>query len=248
MITRYLRRGALAGIGGGAALALFLLLVGESSINDAIALEEAAADGGGHEVFSRSVQQVGGAVGSIVIGAVLGAVFGIVFAATRHRLPGANDWRRSLWLAAVAFTCLQLVPALKYPANPPGVGVPDTVGDRTVQFLLLVAFTIVATIAAARLARWLDERGASEPARIAGATLAWLALVGLALALFPPNPDPVDVPAQLVWRFRLASIGGVATFWAMTGAVFGWLQLPVRERGLRRPGTGDAARDRQPTP
>ena len=54
MMGSYIRRGALAGLAGGAASALFLLLVGERTIGDAIRLEEARG-GGGHEMFSRGV-------------------------------------------------------------------------------------------------------------------------------------------------------------------------------------------------
>ena len=234
---RYLKLGALAGIAGGVALALFLLLVGEDSIGDAIALEEAAAGHGGSDApFTRGAQMVGGALGSLFVGAALGAVFGVVFAATRHRLPGRDDWRRAMWLAGAAFVSIQLVPALKYPANPPAVGDPDTVDRRTLLFLLLVAFTIVATVAATRLRRWLDGRGLPEHAAVTAAVVAWLVMVGLALALFPPPPDPVRIPADLAWRFRLASIGGVAAFWATTGTVFGWLLLTV----------GRPSRPRQP--
>lgn len=228
----YLRNGAIAGIGGGAALGLFLLLMGEQSITDAIAIEEAHG-GGGEAMFSRTIQLVGGGLGSLVIGAALGSIFGIVFAATRHRLPGMDDWQRSLWLAIAAFVTIQLVPALKYPANPPAVGDPDTVGQRTGMYLLLIAFVVVAGLATARLSIWLKSRDAEAPTNVIISAGLWIALVGTALIVFPPSPDAVLAPATLVWRFRITSLGGVLAFWMATGAAFGVLQT-LPHRALRR--------------
>jgi hypothetical protein len=75
MMGSYIRRGALAGLAGGAASALFLLLVGERTIGDAIRLEESRG-GGGHEMFSRGVQTVGGALGMLFVSVALGDVRG----------------------------------------------------------------------------------------------------------------------------------------------------------------------------
>ena len=55
--------------------------------------------------------------------------------------------------------------------------------------------------------------------------LLYVGLVALGLAALPGAPDPVDVPAPLIWRFRLASLAGTAAFWAVCGATFGWLQV-----------------------
>jgi predicted cobalt transporter CbtA len=51
-----------------------------------------------------------------------------------------------------------------------------------------------------------------------------LLVVGAALVLLmPPNPDPITAPADLVFNFRIRSLLGLTLFWAMFGAVFGWL-------------------------
>ena len=76
MLGSYIRRGAVAGLAGGAASALFLLLVGERTIGDAIRLEEARG-GGGHETFSRGVQTFGGALGMIFVSVALGVIFAV---------------------------------------------------------------------------------------------------------------------------------------------------------------------------
>ena len=43
--------------------------------------------------------------------------------------------------------------------------------------------------------------------------------------------DKIGAPATLVWRFRLASLGGAASYWAVLGLVFGWLALRTARSG-----------------
>ena len=49
---------------------------------------------------------------------------------------------------------------------------------------------------------------------------AGLAVIFLAL---PADPDPLDAPADLVWRFRMASLGGLAAAWATLALTTGAL-------------------------
>ena len=221
-MTRFLRHGALAGAVGGTGTALFLLLIGERSIADAIAVEQASGHGG-DETFSRSVQQLGGVVGAVIVGAALGAVLAVVFAAVRHRLPGRDDFPRAVRLAVVAYVTLFLVPFVKYPANPPAVGDPATVGRRTALYLAMLAWSVAATWLGWRLHTHLCARGWERAQAGAAAVTAWAVVVGVALVVLPGSPDPVTAPATLVWRFRLASAGGQAVFWAVAGAALGWL-------------------------
>ncbi|MFP5375895.1 MAG: CbtA family protein [Acidimicrobiia bacterium] len=223
-MIRYLKLGAAAGTAGGAGLALFLLAVGERSLSEAIAREAAAAGAAGHEeAFSRGWQVAGGAAGALLYGALVGVVLGVVFAALRHRLPFRDDWRRSLALAAAGFVSVALVPALKYPADPPSVGDPATVGRRTALYVLVLACSAVATWSAWRLWRTLAARGVDEPRRAALVASAYAAMIAVALVGLPPGPDPNPAPAELVWRFRTASLGGALVFWVVTGLTLGWL-------------------------
>src|SRR5439155_2734738 len=132
--------GALAGAAAGLGLAMFLWLVGEPAIQDAIRLEHtraaaaaATAEATGTaasqhtEMFSRGVQQIGGGAGALVYGISMGLVFAVVLVAVRHRLMARDDWRRAVQLAAAGFVTIFLVPFCKYPANPPAVGDPDTI-------------------------------------------------------------------------------------------------------------------------
>ncbi|HVM05370.1 MAG TPA: CbtA family protein [Acidimicrobiales bacterium] len=223
-MTRYLKLGAMAGATGGGALALFLFGVGERPLSEAIAREAAADAVTGHqEMFSRTVQVVGGMVGSVVYGALLGVVVGVVFAAVRHRLPFRDDWRRAVVLALTGFVTLALVPAVKYPANPPSVGDGVSVGRRTALYLILLACSVVASWSAWRLWRTLAARGVHEPRRAGLVASAYAAMIGVAIVGLPPTPDPNTAPAQLVWSFRVASLGGALVFWTVTGLTLGWL-------------------------
>jgi hypothetical protein len=224
VFRRLLKQGVLAGMAGGAALALVLRLVGEGPLGRAVAREGT----GGDEMFSRGTQQIGGMAAAVIYGAALGAVFGIAYAVVRHRLRTADDWQAAVAVAAAGVAGVFLLPFLKYPANPPTVGDPDTIGRRTALYLVAVAWSLVATWAGWRAWRALAARGLPT-ARAAPATVAvWAGLAVVGLVSLPPNPDPVNGPATLVWQFRLASVGGAVAYWAVVGMMFGWLR--VRDR------------------
>lgn len=223
----YVKRGAVAGLLAGCALALFLLAVGERSLGQAVSLQNARAvaetGAAPEQMFTRGGQFVGGALASIVFGAGLGAVFGTAFAALRHRLPGQDEWQRAMWLAAGAWVVVWAAPAAKYPPNPPGVGDPETISRRTLLWLTLVAWSLFCAWASMRFGRWLATRGVSNPARVSGQAAAYVALVVVAGMVLPPTGDPVAPPANLVWHFRLASAGGQLVLWATLGMAFGLL-------------------------
>jgi predicted cobalt transporter CbtA len=225
-----LKAGALAGAAGGVALALFLRLVGEGAIGDAVALERSRT-GVHQEMFSRGTQQVGGMLGALVYGVCMGLIVAVVFAAVRHRLTPRGDWRRSLLVAATGFVAVSLVPFLKYPANPPAVGDPETIGRRTALYLLMLALSVVAVWATWRVSRWASARGWDERRRVPAALGTFVVLVGVGYALLPGSPDPVTAPAQLIWRFRVASLGGAAVYWTALGLVMGTLLERARASG-----------------
>lgn len=241
----HVRRGLVAGAAGGAAMALVLVLVGERAIAAAIAIEERGGHGG-DAVVSRGAQQVGGAAGALLAGAAMGAVLAVVFAATRRHLPGRDDFERSVSLAGVAYLTLFLAPFVKYPANPPAVGDPATIGRRTGVYLAMVGWSLVSAWGAWRLGRWLRTLGHQRAVAAPAVLASWVVLIGLALALLPPSPDRVTLPATLVWRFRLASAGGQLAFWAVAGTVFGWLGLAASGVDLPARDPGPAGLGRRP--
>ena len=218
---RQLGRGALAGLAGGAAMATVLAVAGEGPIGRAIALEA----GGGDDVFGRGAQQAGGVLGALVFGVVAGTVLAVAFAVVRRRLATTDDWRAAMALAATAFVTVFAVPFLRYPANPPGVGDPDTIGRRTALYLLALGWSAVATWAAWRAARALGDRRLPDHVRLPAVAALYVALVAVGLLALPPAPGPLAAPAGLLWQFRLATVGGALALWSVAGTVFGWLEL-----------------------
>jgi predicted cobalt transporter CbtA len=225
MIGTFVKRGAISGLAGGGALAVALRLLGEDSIGRAIAIDARLnpAPPGSHDMFSRTTQQIGGMIGALIFGVALGVVFAVVMALVRHRMAGPGDARRAVTLAAVAFVTVALVPFLKYPANPPGVGEPDTITRRTLLYVVMLTWSVVSTWAAWRAFRWLRARGRPDIERAAGTVAVYAGLITTGFVLLPPVTGGVILPAQLLWRFRLATITGQAAFWAVTGLTFGWL-------------------------
>lgn len=243
-----LRRGLLAGLAAGVAGSVAALLIVEPRIESALAVEQArAADeaaGHGHdgELVSRAMQVVGGLVATVAVAVCLALIVAVVFAATRHLLPGRDDFRRVGILTGLGFVVVALLPAIRFPANPPGVGDPSTVNQRTGQYLSFIIAAAAVSWLALLVHRRLADRFRLEPYRAVVA--AAVAVVGYAalLALWPATAVqvPADIPAALLWEFRLASLAQLATMWAALGVVFGLLMTGAVATG-RRPTPVDAA-------
>ena len=225
MVSAYLRRGLAAGLLAGLLAGLFAFFVGEPLLDRAIAIEEAPAGAHHHdeEVFSRPTQKAGLFFATGLFGATVGGVFGLAFAFFRGRLASDSDFKRSVYLTGALFAGAFLIPFLKYPANPPAVGDPETIGARTAAYFTLVALSLLLVLAAWLAARVLRERGVDAPRRrvVVGAGMA-LGLMALFFAL-PAAPSAGDFPAGLLWGFRLSSFGTQLVFWAGLGVLFGLL-------------------------
>ncbi|GIH76915.1 membrane protein [Planobispora longispora] len=265
MITRLLVRGMLAGLLAGLLAAGFAYVVGEPQIERAIALEEAAATGsdgagehshagtpagdhshggaseGDHShgegaLVSRGGQRFGLFLALALYGVALGGLFALVHAAVRGRAGPRSAPVLAVVLAVTAFAAVVLVPFLKYPANPPAVGDPGTINQRTVLYLVAVVIGILAAAAGAAAHR---VAAGSDPAlRWLAAGAATLLPVAAAWAFLPEIAEvPAGFPADLLWDFRVASLGTQAVFWLGVGALFA---LAVRERTTAPPAPAPA--------
>jgi len=122
--------------------------------------------------------------------------------------------------AAWWFVVLYLVPFIKYPANPPSVGDPDTITKRTALYLIMILISLLAAIAAVRLRKVLSERWSGTTATLV-AGFGFLLVVVVAGALLPPiNEVPKTFPAVTLFRFREASLGMQLVIWTTIGLVF----------------------------
>ena len=59
---------------------------------------------------------------------------------------------------------------------------------------------------------------------------SYLATVMIAWLVFPANPDPIEMPANLIWHFRIQSLSGNAILWVVIGTAFGYLADRVTTR------------------
>jgi predicted cobalt transporter CbtA len=226
-----LGRVVLAGLIAGALAGVYSLLVTERAIAPALALEEAraTAEGVAHdhsgELFSRGEQLFGGFLGTVLAGVALAVVFAAVYALIRHRLPCRTDVARTTVLASVGFGVFALLPALKIPANPPAVGDPATIGTRTAIYGAVLLCGLITAMLVTALVSALHSRGTSDAATAVAATVATGVLVALIVLFLPDSPDTIaaDVPAAVIWDFRLASLGQLAVLWAGLGLASGWL-------------------------
>lgn len=196
-IGTFIARGAAAGAAGGAAAALFIRFVTETSIEAALRFEDAVGLGlavGDPGRFSRGTQTWGGMLAAVVFGVLLGVVLGVLVAVFHHRLTGRNEFERIAKVALAGFVGVTLIPALKYPPNPPAVGDPDTVGDRSTEYMLLVLASVVVVFAAWRLWGWLGEQGWDGAPRFLAGGGAFVLLVTFLLLAWPATPDAVVPP------------------------------------------------------
>jgi hypothetical protein len=73
-------------------------------------------------------------------------------------------WRGALLLAALAWWAIIVVPFIKYPANPPAVGDPETIGYRQSLYITMLLLSASGTA----LVVGLSIRAAAAPATLGG--------------------------------------------------------------------------------
>jgi predicted cobalt transporter CbtA len=247
MVRSLLVRGMLVGIVAGLLSFAFLKIYGEPQVDIAVAFEtqvdaaKAAAAGEssikeGPELVSRQVQAGLGLFTAVMAYSVaFGGLFGLAFAFAYRRIPGAvTPQGVSVLLAAAGFVAVYLVPNLKYPANPPSVGSPETIGIRTALYFAMIAISIAAMIGAFSLKRLLVRRFGDWNSTLA-VVAYYVAIVAVAGLLLPAiNEVPVQFPAVVLWKFRVASIGAQFIMWATLGLLFGaWTQRAAVNNGRR---------------
>ena len=230
MVWTLVRRGLVVGAIAGLLAGVFAFVFGEPRVQDAIDIENAASAHAGLAlplahvsdwVVSRGEQRGGLFLATALYGVAAGGLFAIVFAVLRGRGTQRTDWELATRLAGAIFAALVLVPFLKYPPNPPAVGDPETIGDRTAFYVILLVGSALAMLAAARV-MWSLRPDAPPWARpLAGAGTFIAVAGGLALALPGVQEVPAGFPAPLIWEFRLSSLGTQAVLWAALGIGYG---------------------------
>jgi predicted cobalt transporter CbtA len=228
MTRSLLVRGMLVGLLAGLLAFVFARWAGEPEVERAIAFETSIDRAAGKppepEMVSRKVQKnLGLLTGVAVYGTAAGGLFGLIFAFALGRLEIHRPRTLSAVLAALGFVAIVLVPTLKYPANPPAVGSPDTIGVRTGAFFLFIASSVAAMVLALQVRRRLLTRLGDWNSSLL-ATALYVLIVAIVSHFLPVIDEvPAGFPVNLMWRFRVASLGMQAVIWATLGLLFGWL-------------------------
>ncbi len=216
-----IRRGAVAGALAGVAVGVFHLLISEPVIDQAIALEGPISD----PLVSRGMQQVGLVAGTLLYGLAFGCIFAVLYGALGTRLRSTTVWERSTKLAAVVFLSVWFVPFLKYPANPPAVGDPDTIRSRTAWYLATIAISVVLVGAAWLASRFLDQRGMPAHVRQTTVAIGYVLSVFVLVVVLPAAADPGSIPAEILWSSRIRAVAGQLLLWGVVGGAFAALTM-----------------------
>lgn len=246
MVRTLLIRGMLVGLLAGLLVFAFGKFVGEPPVNRAISFESAMDEAkvkadeahGIHaveepELVSRDTQSgIGLFTGVMVYATAFGGLFALVFAVADRRIGTLGPRAVSALLAAFGFIAVYVVPNLKYPANPPSVGQPETIGQRTALYFIMLALSVAAMLFAVILRKRLAGRWGSWNAALIAAGFYLVTVVVVASILPMINEVPEAFPATVLWQFRLASLGMQFIMWTTLGLAFGFLT----ERALIKAG------------
>jgi predicted cobalt transporter CbtA len=237
MEKRIIARGLLAGAVGSVAAFVFARTLVEPVIDQAIAYEEAHTGGHEHsvELFTRGVQaNVGLGFGVLAFGVAMGALFAVVYCVAYGRAGNVSPRLLSVLLAAGMFLSLYLIPFLKYPPNPPAISLGETIRQRTLLYLLMVVLSAALLVAAVWLGRRLLARFGAWSATLiaAGCYVVGVAVVTLAMPTIDETPD--GFPADVLYEFRLYSLGTQVVLWAVIAVAFASMAQRLLAEAPRR--------------
>jgi Probable cobalt transporter subunit (CbtA) len=246
MVGVLLWRGMLVGFIAGTICFAFLKLAGEPPVERAIAFEaqvertkaqaDAHAQGDAHthpgaegpredanpELVSRAVQAgLGLFTGVAVYSAAFGGLFALAFALAYGRMGDFSPRATAALLAGAGFVAVYVVPILKYPPNPPSVGDAETIGMRTALYFSMIALSLAAIIGAGMVRLRLQPRFGAWNACLIAAAVYVVTMIVAGVTLPVVNEVPEQFPADVLWQFRIVSIGAQLLLWTTLGLGFG---------------------------
>ena len=231
-----LLRGLLAGLIAGLLAGVFAYTVGEPKVEAAISIEQATAHAAGEDghhddaLVGRDGQRAGLFLATALYGAAMGGLLATAYTVLRRRLRTPSDTRAALGLAGAALLGVVLVPFVKYPPNPPAVGNPATIDQRTISYLAVLVIGLVAVWASVVAARTQPHQWRQALAGTAG----FLVVTAVGYLLLPSVDEVPDTfPASLLWDFRIASLGTQIVLWTALG--LGFAALLGARRAEHRP-------------
>ncbi len=214
-----------SGMLAGLVLAAVNLFVVEPYIDRAIEIETSNSIASGEIVdYSelnsyRTWQKSGTFAAGAILGMAYGAILGVVYVLSRKFLPFSGDRKKAIFLAAVICLSLYIVPFVMYPANPPAVGDPETIGQRESRY---VGFQVASGLVTSGLGALMYKlRRVNHFTYLV--PIFYVALIAYLYSIFPSNPDKIDIPMDLVNTFRIVTASTMVMFWIVLGAIFGMM-------------------------
>jgi hypothetical protein len=261
MEKRIIGRGLLAGALAGVFAFVFAKIFLEPIVGRAIDYEdgsseahEAMGHGGlahgahehGVELFTRGVQSnIGMGFGVLAFSVALGALFAVAYCVAYGRVGNISARALSVLIAGGMFISLWIVPALKYPPNPPATSLEETIKQRALLYVLMVALSVILMIAAVYLGRRLAPTLGGWNATLA-AGAAYVVAVLVVMVVLPTIdeiPGPMHdasgaivfpgFPAVDLYEFRLYSFITQLIIWATIGLAFGAMANRLLESDRR---------------
>jgi Probable cobalt transporter subunit (CbtA) len=190
------------------------------------------ADGGG-ELFTRGIQStVGMGFGVLGFSVAMAALFAVVFCVAYGRVGNVSARVLSVLIAGAMLISLWIIPALKYPPNPPATSDDGTIFQRSLLYLLMVGLSALLMVAAVYLGRQLTPKlGAWNATLVGGA--AYLIAVFVVMLILPTineTPGPIvndagvivfpGFPAVDMYEFRLYTLATQVIIWTTIGVAF----------------------------
>jgi hypothetical protein len=224
--ARFIAIVLVSGFSGGIIFGFINFVTTEPFLDAAIELENRALFESGEEKDSpqfraeynsyRYWQKSGMVLAGGLFGMAVGSLFGIVFALSKNVLPGKHEIQKTLFLVGLMWFTVFLIPFLKYPANPPTVGDPETVVLRSILYLSFIAISGLGAVGFYQSYKRLQSKKI-------GAFIGYAIFISIVFVLMPPNPDEVTASMDLVNGFRTMSAFSVSALWLIDALILGIL-------------------------
>ena len=164
----------------------------------------------------RTWQKEGSILSGGILGLATGSLFGLVFAYSRNKLPSKHNVKKALVLAGIMWLTLFFIPFLKYPANPPTVGDPNTIGFRESSYIAFIALSGLGALGFVMIYKRLQNRKFLMP-------IGYAIYISIVFLLMPQNPDKITAPLDLINGFRIASLSTTTLYWIVNAVILGLL-------------------------
>ncbi|MGD1836233.1 MAG: CbtA family protein [Nitrososphaeraceae archaeon] len=217
----------ISGAIAGTFLGLVNLVAVEPYLDEAIGIEvqNAIADGeevNTDEIVDYRIWQKGGQIAAgTILGMSFGALLGIVFVFARNKVivsTNNSDLKNVILIAVILWLVLFLIPAIKYPANPPTVGDPTTIYERQTLYISFILMSGFVALGSSIIFKKID---AKLPLKFLVVSIIYGVVMTVLFVTMPSNPDEITAPADLVNGFRMASMATMTMFWIILGITFG---------------------------